>query len=96
MDALTKVRKEEIARQMQLLVEKAKEKKLWLYHKNEAQWFSPSEYEDYRNRGWGSFIWDPPSYWELRDPKILLDDAQEQFERAEVTYQSLKRRMGVS
>ena len=61
---------------LQILIDKARNRGLWLRCFYQDLWFSPDELEAKNKEG--KFLWDPVS-WELRDPKERIKTMERQI-----------------
>lgn len=83
---------EKTKRQLQKLINEAREKGLWFYSNSPdgIRWRSPKEFEEENERG--LFI-DNPLQWELRNPNELIQGQQHIITVSKLRIKSIQKRM---
>jgi hypothetical protein len=82
--------RETILAMLSPLMERARKEGLWFHCGYQDMWFAPDELQKRWDRG--ELIWGPVN-WELRDPKVLLEQAKESVYSAVRRRDELEKRL---
>lgn len=84
------IERERILKSLGPLFIEARESGLWFYSAYQGLWLAPEELRAYQ--ACGQYLWGADN-WQLRNPKILLDQAEQAVETAMQRLESVRARL---